>query len=1067
MSGAVDLKRVAAIFEEVHELDRSERGRFLDQACAGDPRLRAEVDALLSLHKTHHSDGAGAHVDRHEPGVLPPDLIAGYELVSEIHRGGQGVVYEALQQSTGRIVALKVMREGPFAGPRDLARFEREVHVLGQLRHPNIVAIHDSGSTAGHFYFVMDYIAGQPLDVYMAARRRALRETLALFATICEAVNAAHVRGIAHRDLKPGNIRVDQAGQPHILDFGLAKIAEMSAREAGAPARDDSPAPLGQRLAPRPRAAAPADAPLAAAPMTATGQFVGSVPWASPEQAAGLPGRIDLRTDVYSLGVLAFHMLTGRFPYDVGGSLGDVLDRIANAEPPPPSRVSRGLAPPSFVAGTIDDDVDTIVLKCLAKERDRRYQSAGEVAREVRRYLAGEPIEAKRDSGWYVLRKAIVRHRLAFSAAAAFVLLLAVATAILSFSYARESRLLGEVRTQRDRAVAAERDGQTRLSELTAARADEQVALLQAQRVNKFLTDMLAAANRAEQGGRPDVTVRELVELAARDLDDGALRDEPQVEIGVRDTLGAVYRALGMNDEATWHMRAALDLRRRTLPELSRDTMMNIGDLGLLAADRGDPATSEPLLRESLALARRLFTGDQRDLTVPMNNLGSFLLRHGKLAEAEALLRESLEIRRRILPADDLDVALAAGQYAQVLVQRGRYAAAEPLLRETVATYRARLGPEHQRLATVLSALANLLQTRHQLAEAEQLFREALAIGRKLLGDDHAHVAQTRNNLGTLLYAAGRFDEAEAELRESLRVRRIVHPPGHPEIAESVGNLAAVLWQRGRLDEAEPLWREALDTARTVFGERHSRTATCLNNLGVLLIDRKQFDEAETLLNEACEIERGLFGDRHPKVAATLHNLARNHEHQGRLEQAEAEFVEALAIRREHLTAAHPEALSSLRSLANVVARRERFAESRQLCHQWLELAKQPRPADHLEVRRLLGRNELAACDFVAAEQSLRACIELHSAESLPRWRRGYDRMLLGVALAGQQRWNEAAESFEEGCALLSAADTPADRWREIADHLAGLTGDAVGEFSAERWCALLLSAQRPAQPGD
>ncbi len=208
---------------------------------------------------------------------IPSDSFTGYQIIREVHRGGQGIVYQAFQKSTRRKVAIKVMKEGPFASSSDRARFDREVQVLGQLKHPNIVAIHDTGVAAGCHYFVMDYISGQPLDVHMAGGEHSIAGTLELFAKICEAVNAAHLRGVIHRDLKPGNIRIDDAGEPHVLDFGLAKVAIMGSVGVS---------------------------PAESVAMTVTGQFVGSLPWASPEQAEGAPGKIDLRTDVYSLGVV-------------------------------------------------------------------------------------------------------------------------------------------------------------------------------------------------------------------------------------------------------------------------------------------------------------------------------------------------------------------------------------------------------------------------------------------------------------------------------------------------------------------------------------------------------------------------------------------------------------------------------------------------------------------------------------------------------------------------------------------------------------------------------------------
>jgi WD40 repeat protein/tRNA A-37 threonylcarbamoyl transferase component Bud32 len=347
------------------------------------------------------------------------DSIPGYSIVREIHRGGQGVVYQALQKTTRRMVAIKVMREGPFAGRQDKARFEREVQVLAALKHPNIVAIHDSGSASGSFFFVMEYISGQPLDVYMAASRRSVRETLSLFQKICEAVNAAHLRGVIHRDLKPGNIRIDAEGEPQILDFGLAKVA---------------PGDIGHE----------------SAAMTVTGQFVGSVPWASPEQAEGVPGKIDIRTDVYSLGVVLYQMLTAKFPYDVVGNFREVLDRIMTAVP----------VRPRSLRAEIDDEVETIVLKALAKERERRYQSAGELARDVGHYLAGEPIEAKADSTLYVLKKSLHRYRALVGAAAAIALILFGALVVSLSLWNRAEKAYVRERKQQELAVRRAREAE-------------------------------------------------------------------------------------------------------------------------------------------------------------------------------------------------------------------------------------------------------------------------------------------------------------------------------------------------------------------------------------------------------------------------------------------------------------------------------------------------------------------------------------------------------------------------------------------------------------------------------
>ena len=364
------------------------------------------------------------------------ESLSGYEVIREIHRGGQGVVYEAIQKSTKRKVAIKILKEGPFAGHQDKARFEREVEILGQLNHPNIVAIHDSGATTGAYYFVMDYIPGQPLHEWMSSRVRSIDEILRLFAKICEAVTAAHLRGVIHRDLKPANMQIDADDEPHILDFGLAKVTSTDWQ-------------TGER----------------AQPMTLTGQFYGSLPWASPEQAKGQPAKIDVRTDVYSLGVILYQMLTGTFPYEVVGNIRDVLDRIMQAEPARPSTLHR----------RINNEVETIVLKCLSKERDRRYQSAGELARDIRHYLAGEPIDAKRDSALYVLRKLARRHAMATTALASVVVVI-LSFSTISLGFYRQSRLAREHQRNSDM-LAADRAHELEAVSNSVSQSVQQMAL--------------------------------------------------------------------------------------------------------------------------------------------------------------------------------------------------------------------------------------------------------------------------------------------------------------------------------------------------------------------------------------------------------------------------------------------------------------------------------------------------------------------------------------------------------------------------------------------------------------
>jgi len=306
-----------------------------------------------------------------------------------------GVVYKAYQQSTRRVVALKVMLEGPFASEADRRRFEREVELAAQFKHPNIVTIYDSGIASDRYYLAMDHVAGQRLDVAASSRKLSVADILALFATVCDAVSYAHQRGVIHRDLKPTNILVDEEGQPHLLDFGLARATE-------APERDQ---------------------------LSATGQLLGTLPYMSPEQTQGESADIDIRTDVYSLGVILYELLTASAPYDARGDIAVALQNIREADPPRPSKLCKGL----------NSEIDAIVLKAMEKDPGHRYQSAGELSQDIHALLEGRPIAAKSISSFYVVRKLAVRHCYV-TAVISLLILTILSTSAISFGFYRQAQ---------------------------------------------------------------------------------------------------------------------------------------------------------------------------------------------------------------------------------------------------------------------------------------------------------------------------------------------------------------------------------------------------------------------------------------------------------------------------------------------------------------------------------------------------------------------------------------------------------------------------------------------------
>lgn len=641
------------------------------------------------------------------PILISPDAFAGYEVVREFRRGAQGVVYQAVQKSTQRRVAIKVMKEGPFASKTDKARFDREVQTLGQLKHPNIVAIHGTGIAAGHYYFVMDYISGDALDAHVASTKPTTQSLLNLFAKICDAVNAAHLRGILHRDLKPNNIRVDENGEPHVLDFGLARSA------------DDAT----DRTA-----------------VTVTGQFVGSLPWASPEQADGTSSAIDVRSDVYSLGVMLYQLLSGRFPYEVSGGMRETLDRILHTDP----------APMRSAAGGVDTDVETIVLKCLEKEPERRYQSAGELARDLRHYLAGEPIEAKRDLTLYVLGKKLRKHRLAAGIGLGFLVTIVVGVVASAAGW---------------RKAASERDA------AVLARAESEAVI-------QFLTDLLGEAT--PYSGQPqDVTVAEVLARADRELDD-SISDRPLVRAAIHEVVAMTYNTLRLYRAAQRHADKALELRTRFQPRDSVDLAKCYLVQAEVHSGLGDFETAENYARRALTILQKEHGPRHADVASCQHTLGHILSLRGRLVEAESILRNAVEQRIEFLGRADVGVAKTKTFLASTLLDAGKLDEAERFLREVIEVQDR--SPERTNADTAVckALLAESLVARGKSEEALPLLQETLEIRRRIFQSESAEVANSLSGLCRTLTNLARFEEAESNCAENLRVRKIVYGDRHP-----------------------------------------------------------------------------------------------------------------------------------------------------------------------------------------------------------------------------------------------------------------------------------------------
>jgi serine/threonine protein kinase len=869
----------------------AERAAFLDGACAGDAALRRRVEALLQAYDEPDSFPVPSHAaEPADTGGIPPGRwldqaalapaplegpgthIGPYKLLQKLGEGGMGTVYLAEQeQPVKRRVALKIIKAG-LDSAHVLARFEAERQALALMDHPHIAKVLDAGTTAGgHPYFVMELVKGLPITKYCDQEHLTLQERLALFIPVCQAVQHAHQKGIIHRDLKPSNVLIalyDGKAVPKVIDFGVAKAT-------------------GQKLTERTM-------------FTAVGQLVGTLEYMAPEQAELNNLDIDTRADIYSLGVLLYELLTGSPPFTGkqlrSAAFTEMLRLIREVEPPRPSTrlssseelpnlAARRKLEPKRLTRLVQGDLDWIVMKCLEKDRGRRYETANALAMDMQRYLADEPVLAGPPGTVYRLRKFVKRHKGRVAAAGMGVALLVLGAAASTWQAVRAT----QAETRARAAAAAETEQRER------AEDNER----QAKEVLAFFQDKVLAAGRPEgqEGGLgKDVTLRRAVDAAEPGIA-AAFRAQPLVEASIRDVLGKTYIYLGESALAIQHAQRARALRLAQLGPEHPDTLSSMHNLATAYSVYGKLDEALPLYEEVFKLRKARLGPEHPDTLSSMFRL-AWTTYHatGKRNQALAMLEETLQLRRARLGPEHPDTLTSMHILAWVYMKQGRLDQALPLSEESFKLHKAKLGPEHPDTLNSMDTLASVYQADGNLARALPLYEETVKLMKGKLGPEHPVTLSGMAGLAGAYLEAGRLDEALSLYEETLKLYKAKQEPDHPTTLAIQGRLALTYVEARKLETALPMLEEVGRLMKIKYGQEHPTTLLYMVHLARAYDVARKYSEAALLCQEALAIQRRQMPVDELALTGPLSTLGLIRLHAGRLGEAEPLLREHLAI---------------------------------------------------------------------------------------------------------------------------------------------------------------------------
>ncbi len=820
-------ERIQEIFHRVTDLPHSDRKPALQAACGGDEALLAELAAMLDEDR-----GAESLFDHDLPRTVrslidpAPAIPANgefgpYAIVKTLGEGGAGVVFLARREDIGSLVAIKLLRGGlhSLEGRR---RFAREQKTLALLEHPLIARIYDADTLEDATpWFAMEYVEGVRITHYCRERACPLDERLRLFRAVCEAVQYAHGKTIIHRDLKPSNILVKDDGAVKLLDFGIARQL------------DDPDQPFERTLT-------------ELRPMT--------LPYASPEQIRGEP--LGTQTDVYSLGVVLYELLTERLPFDPSGQTRTDAERmILEHQPEPPSVVARRLSAMPRASRHLRQagktgwaDLDILSMTAMHKDLRRRYQSVEALIRDIDHYLKGEPLEARPDSARYRLGKFARRNRraLAATAAAATLIIGLVTFFVIRLARARDVAVAETTRTQR---------------------------------IERFTLNLFDGGDKTA-GPSDNLRVVTLLDRGVQSA--RTLNAEPAVQADLYQTLGNIYHKLGKFDQADPLMKSSLERRKKLGPD-GPDVADSLVAIGTLRLDQGHLPEAENLVRQGLAIDRRHFAPGDPAIGRDLSALGRVQEERGAYDEAVKTLDAAVRLQsaRHDITADLSD---STNELATAHYYLGHLPLADSFYKQALAMDRRLYGSVHPRLADDYYGLGLVQHDLGHDSDAERYYRQALAIKQSWYGLDHPDTALIMAAVGQSLIYQGRYDEAAPVLQQALAIQERVLGKIHPQVAMGLNTLGVLEIRRGHLDDAEKDFARMADINRAVYGDRHYLVGIALLNLGQVYLEKKEYARAEAEYREALSrfVEKLPAGHASTAIARIQlgHTLLLEHKYQ-------------------------------------------------------------------------------------------------------------------------------------------------------------------------------------------